>query len=120
VVEAVLQVPGEIQVIVIPPVDEVGGRVGEFEHPLLYVAERTGGRRLVHDPDFWMIDAERNRVLVVDQQRRVPKLRLLQKASKSLAREGVPCVGSHQAVDLHDIGLRYARLTADRTTPNVW
>jgi hypothetical protein len=82
-------------------VNEVGGGIGEFEHPLFYVPQWRGRDRFVHDPDPRMIEAERNGVLVVDQQGRLRERRLLQETGKSLAGNRVPGIGSHQAVDLH-------------------
>jgi hypothetical protein len=97
-IQAVLQVPGEIEIVVVPPVNEVGGRIGKVVHPLSNVPQRTGRWRLVHDPDLGVIEAERNGMLVVDEARSLSKWPIA--AGNTRASQRAECLpGSHQAVD---------------------
>src|SRR6202042_444773 len=83
-------------------------------HPLSNVPQRTARRRLVHDADLRVIEAERNGVLIVDEQVRLRERRLLQETGKSLAGQRVPAIGSHQAVDLHDTDRAETRIFSRR------
>jgi hypothetical protein len=74
---------GQILVVIIPPVDELGFWICKLMHPMADVAERSSGRGLVYNANARVIDMQRYRMLVVDKQCRLGQCGLLQEASRA-------------------------------------
>jgi hypothetical protein len=54
--QAVREVPRQIEIVIIPPMNKLGIWVGEFMHPMPDIAERDCGDALVHNADARMFD----------------------------------------------------------------
>jgi hypothetical protein len=103
VIEAIAQVPGQIEIIIIPPVNEFRRGIGKLNHSSSDVAEGTCGRCLIDNPHARMVEMKCNWVLIVDQQRSVREGGLLQKTSQCLADELMASAGSHEAIYLDHV-----------------
>ena len=101
--------PRQVQVVVIPVMDELCGRIGQLQHPLFDLPETDVVSHLVDDADARMLETERYGVLVVDEERGVAQSGLLQEAGKGFACERVTTICAHQTVDFHRNATHHSR-----------
>ena len=67
VFQAVVEMPRKVKIIIIPPVNEFGRRIGEVKHAPANVAKGARGRGLVNNSNARMSEMERHRMLIVNQ-----------------------------------------------------